>query len=111
VREDTSLASIIEDESSTVTFLSSELRKTSSGSPYEKSGWFVVEKDRARLYVNPEPVAPTEESEADQGPTGLQPQNHGEGFASFTTTVYTFSPSRPLPQFQGFWHQQGYDEP
>ncbi|KAK0738888.1 hypothetical protein B0T18DRAFT_475690 [Schizothecium vesticola] len=88
-----------------------ELRKTPSGSPHIKNGYFVVEKDRARLHINPEPVATTDESEADQGLTGSQPQSHGEGSASVATTVYTSSPSRPLPQFQGFWHQQGYGDP
>lgn len=112
VRQDTSLAWSIDDDHSTkVTFHSWELGKTDSGDTHMMNGYFVVEKDRAWLYIPPPPVGPTDDSEVDQEPMALQSRSYGEGRTSGETALYTSPSTQPLPHFQGVWQQQGYGDP
>lgn len=109
VRQDTSLAYGIGDEApAKVTFQSWQLSKTDSGDTKMGNGYFVVEKDRAQLNIPPPPAGPTDESEVDQEPSYVEGPTCG---TSGETTVYTSPSSQPLPHFQGFWQQQGYDDP
>lgn len=109
VRQDTSLAYGIGDEAPTkVTFQSWQLSKTGSGETKLMNGYFVVEKDRAQLYIPPPPVGPTDESEVDQEPSYVEGPTCG---TSGETAVYTSLSNQPLPHFQGFWQQQGYGDP
>lgn len=115
VRQDTSLAwSMDDDHSSMVSFHSWQLGRTDSGDTKVMNGYFVVEKDRAQLYIPPPPVGPTDESEVDQEPMTVQSPSYVEGPTCGTsgeTAVYTSPSNQPLPHLQGFWQQQGYEDP
>lgn len=109
VRQDTSLAwSMDDDHSSMVSFHSWQLGRTDSGDTKMMNGYFVVEKDRAQLYIPPPPVGPTDESEVGQEPSYVKGPTCG---TSGETAVYTSLSNQPLPHFQGFWQQQGYSDP
>lgn len=92
VRQDSSLVQgKVGDEASTmVIFQSWQLSKKDSTKTM--NGYFVVEKDRAQLYIPPPPVGPTDESEVDQEPMMVQSPSYVEGPTCGTsgeTTVYT----------------------